>query len=87
MEKKAKSIPGGVISEVLEDLISLSLAKSAAQAIILRQLFFVKWERNVLPAIAVFIRNFKENWCNDRLANWTHGHIANYVNNTKVTSS
>jgi hypothetical protein len=58
MEKKAKSIPGGVISEVLEDLMSLSLAKSAAQAITLRQLFFAKGERNVVPAIAIFIKNF-----------------------------
>ena len=48
----------------------------------LRSLFFDKWENHESAAVKVVISNFKRDWCNERVGNWTHGHIHNYVNNT-----
>ena len=71
-----------ISSELLNDISALSYAESPVQSIRLRTLFFSKWESNASAAVLAVISNFRREWCNERLGNWTHGHISNYVNNT-----
>jgi hypothetical protein len=82
MEKKAKTVPSDVSALILHDITALSSAHSAVQSVRLRELFFLKWEIHEAVAVRTLIEHFRREWCNDRLGNWTHGHIANYVNNT-----
>ena len=45
-------------------------------------MLFNKWDNHNVVAVNTLIDHFKREWCNDRLGNWTHGHIRNYVNCT-----
>ena len=82
MEKKAKTVPSNVSALILHDITALSSAHSAIQSGRLREPIFLKWEIYEAVPVRTLIAPFRREWCNDRLGNWTHGHIANYVNNT-----
>ena len=70
MEKKAKSLPADIETEILQDMLALSYADSALQSEKVR--FFQMWEISNVAAVKVFVNNFKEEWCNERLGNWSH---------------
>jgi flagellar biosynthesis/type III secretory pathway ATPase len=69
-------------SLMLHDITALSGADSPVQSDRVRTLFFQKWEVHEVEAVRTLVAHFKRVWCNVRVGNWTHGHIANYVNCT-----
>jgi hypothetical protein len=80
-----KIIPKAILdigSLILHDITALSGADSPVQSDRVRTLFFQKWEVHEVEAVRTLIAHFKRVWCNVRVGNWTHGHIANYVNCT-----
>ena len=87
MEKKAKTVHFDVRALILHDITALSNAHSAIQSARLRTLFFMKWDTHEAVAVRTLIEHFRREWCSERLGNWTHGHISNYVNNTNGLES
>lgn len=87
IEHKAKGFPVIIRGELLHDILALSFAESPAQATILRTLFFSKWDIHDSVAVKGVVNHFRREWCTERHGNWTHGHIANYVNCTNGLES
>lgn len=71
----------------MQDINALSYAWSPEAAILLRNLFFLKWEAQINPQVLDATAHFKTEWCNERLGNWTRGHSPNSVINTNGLES
>jgi hypothetical protein len=87
IDNKAKGLSALLRGEILNDILALSCADSPEQSAILRTLFFAKWANHATVAVNNLINHFRREWCNERLGNWTHGHISNYVNCTNGLES
>ena len=66
----------------MQDIKAISYAWTSAVAVILKGLFFTKWESNPDPIVLSVTQHFKTEWCNERLGNWSSGHAHNCVINT-----
>lgn len=86
-EKKCAGLPLEVRGALMSDITALSCAYSPDQSVLLRILFFAKWENHESQDVKALVGSFKREWCNARVGNWTHGHIHNYVNNTNGLES
>ena len=71
----------------MQDVNAISYAWTPEAAALLRNLFFLKWECHADPAVLDATANFKLEWCNARLSNWTRGHAPNSVVNTNGLES
>ena len=71
----------------MQDINAISYAWTPEAAVLLRNLFFLKWECHADPAVLDATANFKTEWCNARLSNWTRGHAPNSVVNTNGLES
>jgi hypothetical protein len=87
IESKAKGFSVIIRGELLHDILALSCAESPAQSTILRTLFFSKWDIHESAAVKALVNHFRREWCTERHGNWTHGHIAKYVNCTNGLES
>ena len=66
----------------MQDLNAISYAWTPEVAVMLKALFFKKWEEHPNPVVLGVTEHFKSEWCNERLGNWTSGHAHNCVINT-----
>ena len=65
----------------MQDINAISYAWTPEVAVILKALFFKKWEEHPNPIVLSVTEHFKTEWCNERLGNWTSGHAHNCVVN------
>ena len=65
----------------MQDIKAISYAWTSAVAVILKGLFFTKWESNPDPIVLSVTQHIKTEWCNERLGN-SSGHAHNCVINT-----
>ena len=65
----------------MQDVNAISYAWTPEVAVLLRNLFFLKWELHADPAVLHATFNFRTEWCNARLSNWTRGLSPNSVVN------
>ena len=66
----------------MQDINAISYAWTPEVAVMLKALFFKKWEEHPNPIVLSVTEHFKTEWCNERLGNWTSGHAHNCVVNT-----
>lgn len=66
----------------MQDINALSYAWSPNVAMLLRNLFFAKWDSHNDNRAVEAAAHFRSEWCNARLGNWSRGHAPNSVVNT-----
>jgi hypothetical protein len=68
--------------QFMQDINAISYAWTPEAAVILKNLFFLKWEGHANPQVRDATAHFKTEWCNERVGNWSCGHSHNSVMNT-----
>ena len=66
----------------MQDINAISYAWTPEAAVILKNLFFLKWEGHANPQVRDAAAHFKTEWCNERVGIWSSGHSRNSVMNT-----
>ena len=82
-EKYAKKIvDADQKGQFMQDINAISYAWTPEAAVILKNLFFLKWEAHANPQVRDATAHFRTEWCNERVGNWSCGHSRNSVMNT-----
>lgn len=68
--------------QFMQDINAISYAWNPDAAVLIKNLFFLKWEGNPNPQVQDVTTHFRAEWCNERLGNWSCGHSRNSVINT-----